>query len=507
VPLQLTIIAVTALLAGLLLVGIMLAGRRSPAPLPASDAATLTPFVPGESRPSEAPSGPDATLRVVWWLTITIVMLGVGISGSFASDQAPIFVLGGAAVLAVVVFHELVNGPRGSVARVAELIAAIVLIAGLLALTGYASSPFAMLFALVSVTAALAYGPRAGLAAAALATAAFAAVLAADPNLGLYGPNDVLRLSVGLLATWLLAFVAVAYAGHQRRAMQRVLDLSRTDPLTGLFNRSQLFLTLEQEVSRTRRSDRGFCVLMIDVDGLKAINDSAGHLRGDEVLRALGTVIHGSIRTVDSAYRYGGDEFVVLLPETEIVGAFVVAEKIRVGAEEVGLVAGGGDPITSVSIGLVSHPEDGLGAEELLVAADRAMYQAKKLGKNQISGNPRPRPALLARRSIPEVEPPAPAAESAVEETPTDEPIAPVTATEPARNGVTAPTEDRAVAVELGPVVSADEPRHDDSDADPDDVRRQIEVANRSFDPDHQIRRAMDAFLSPGVAERDRPDN
>jgi diguanylate cyclase (GGDEF)-like protein len=512
VPLQLTVIAVTALLAGLLLVGIMLAGRRSAQPVaPTSDTATLTPFVPSE-RAADAPTGPDTTLRVVWWLTITIVMLGVGISGSFAADQAPIFVLGGTAVLAVVVFHELVTGPRGRIGRLAELAAAIVLIAGLLALTGYAASPFAMLYALVSVAAALAYGPGAGITAAALATVAFAAVLAADPSLGRYGPEDVLRLSIGLLATWLLAFVAIAYSGHQRRAMQRVLDLSRTDPLTGLFNRSQLFLTLEQEVSRTRRSDRGFCVLMIDVDGLKAINDSAGHLRGDEVLRALGTVIHGSIRTVDSAYRYGGDEFVVLLPETEIVGAFVVAEKIRLGAEEVGLVAGGGDPITSVSIGLVSHPEDGLGAEELLVAADRAMYQAKKLGKNQISGNPRPRPALLARRSIPEVEPPvAPVPpEGATQPTTPDdgtEPIAPGVAADAARNGVTAPREDRAVAVELGPIVSADEARHDDSEADPDDVRRQFEAASRSFDPDHQIRRAMDAFLSPGRGERDRQDN
>jgi len=335
-----------------------------------------------------------------------------------------------------------------------------------------------------------------------LATAAFAAALLVDPNLRQYGPEDALRLSIGLVATWLLAFVAIAYAGHQRRAMERVLDLSRTDPLTGLFNRSQLFLTLEQEVSRTRRSDRGFCILMIDVDGLKAINDSAGHLRGDEVLRALGVVIHGSIRTVDSAYRYGGDEFVVLLPETDIVGAFVVAEKIRIGAEEVGMLAGEAEPITSVSIGLVSHPEDGMAAEELMAAADRAMYQAKKLGKNQISGNPRPRPALLARRSVAEEEAPAPAEES------------PQKAAEPARAGMSGPSEDRAVAVELGPIVppvapptapAPDEPRTpDDSEPNAQDVRRQIATASRSFDPDHQIRRAMDAFLSPGIVERER---
>jgi diguanylate cyclase (GGDEF)-like protein len=501
VPLELTIIAVTALLAGLLLVGIMLAGRSAAAPSSPSAGASLAPLAPREAAADHANHGADATLRVVWWLTITIVLLGVGISGSFAADQAPIFLLGGAAVLAVVTFHELGGSrPRRRLTRLAELVAAIALIGGLLALTGYASSPFAMLFALVSVAAALASGPRAGLTAAALATAAFAGVLLLDPNLLQYGPADALRLSVGLIATWLLAFVATAYAGHQRRAMQRVIELSRTDPLTSLFNRSQLFLTLEQEVSRTRRSDRGFCILMIDLDGLKAINDSAGHLRGDEVLRALGGVIQSSIRTVDSAYRYGGDEFVVLLPETDIVGAFVVAEKIRLGAEDVSLVAGGAEPMTSVSIGLVSHPEDGMGAEELMAAADRAMYQAKKLGKNQISGNPRPRPALLARRSAAEEDAPAAA------EVPAGK------AAKPPRNGNSGPSEHRAVAVELSPIAPPVEPTAsepppkapDDSEPNPQDVRRQIATASRSFDPDHQIRRAMDAFLSPGIMERDR---
>ena len=498
-PLELSIIAVTALLAGLLLVGIMLAGRQT-ASADASRLPVMSRATPRELV-GESSSKPDATLRVVWWLTITIVLLGVGISGSFSADQSPIFLLGAGAVLAVVAFHELLSDrARGRLLRLAELVAAVALIGGLLALTGFASSPFAMLFALVAVAAALAYGPAAGLTAAVLATLAFAGVLVVDPGLPGYGPEDALRLSVGLVATWLLAFVAIAYASHQRRTVAQALTLSRTDPLTGLFNRSQLFVTLEQEVSRTRRSDRGFCVLMIDLDGLKAINDGVGHLRGDDVLRALGHVISTSIRTVDSAYRYGGDEFVVLLPETDIVGAFVVAEKIRVGAEEVGLSISGAESLTSVSIGLVSHPEDGLGAEELMAAADRAMYQAKSLGKNQISGNPRPRPALLARRST--LDEPA----AAVPEP------APVPAPEPtvARNGATAPAESRAVAVELGPVVVADEPRParaetEDEEADPQVVRRQIAAASRSFDPDHQIRRAMDAFLSPGSSDREQP--
>ena len=513
-PPELTIIAVTALLAGLLLVALMLAGRRVPGDGSIVETAAQTrppgpsPLLPGAtgSRDRDA-RGAASTLRVVWWLTITIVLLGVGISGSFASDQGPIFLLGAAAVVTVVVFHEVFGAiERGRLVRLAEVIAAVTLIAGLLALTGFASSPFAMLFALVAVAAALAFGPRAGLTAAGLATAAFAAVLLGDPNLQTYGPDDALRLSIGMGATWLLAFVAIAYAGHQRRDVAHALALSRTDPLTGLFNRSQLFVTLEQEVSRTRRSDRGFCLLMIDVDGLKIVNDTSGHLAGDEVLRAQGRVIRASIRTVDSAYRFGGDEFVVLLPETDIVGAFVVAEKVRSGAEEIGLAMGGPEPVTSVSIGLVSHPEDGLSGEELIAAADRAMYQAKRLGKNQISGNPRPRPALIARRQgVTQAEvvvPPAPEPQAV--------PIAAPDATDgpPA----SAPKEDRVVAVPLGPVVvdDATAPKGEEvDDADPQEVRRRIAAASRSFDPDHQIRRAMDAFLSPVPADRDRqtPDH
>ncbi len=495
-PLELTVIAVTALLAGLFLLAIMLSGRAGAAVSRAPEARLdVARPAAGPDQPDREPWGADSTLRIVWWLTITIVMLGVGISGSFAADQAPIFLLGGAGVLAVLIFHELIGQQhRGTLARVAELLTAVALVAGLLTLTGFASSPFAVLFALVAVAAALGFGPRAGLSAAALSTIAFGAVLLLDPALATYTADDALRLSFGLGATWLLVFVAVAYSDRQRRAMRQAIDLSRTDPLTNLFNRSQLFVTLEQEVSRTRRSDRGFCVLMIDLDGLKAINDTGGHLRGDQVLRSLGGVITGSIRTVDSAYRYGGDEFVVLLPETDIVGAFVVAEKIRVGAEELELTLGAESP-ASVSIGLVSHPEDGLSAEELMVAADRAMYQAKSLGKNQISGNPRPRPALLARRSTLEPTPSAPVPSSAAEPDAAEQ--------AGAAAPVTAPAEDRAVAVPLGPVVPTPQPPRegdaDDAEPDPVEVRQQIATASRSFDPDHQVRRAMDAFFSPSL--------
>ncbi|MCA1572123.1 MAG: hypothetical protein LC798_17775, partial [Chloroflexi bacterium] len=157
-PPEQTIIAVTALLAGLLLAGVLLAGRRvsgDASPVESFDRsrhAAVAPAMPPQIGPgTNAPRGVASTLRVVWWLTITIVLLGVGISGSFTTDQAPIFLLGAAAVVSVVIFHELLgSSDRGQLARLAEIVVAVALIGGLLALTGFASSPFAMLFALVS---------------------------------------------------------------------------------------------------------------------------------------------------------------------------------------------------------------------------------------------------------------------------------------------------------------------------------------------------------------------
>jgi hypothetical protein len=214
------------------------------------------------------------------------------------------------------------------------------------------------------------------------------------------------------------------------------------------------------------------------------------------VLRAVGRVITGSIRTVDSAYRYGGDEFLILLPETEFIGAYVVAEKIREGVEEIGESLATEVASTSVSIGLVSHPEDGATPEELMVAADRAMYQAKALGKNQISGNPRPRRAPQRLLGAPEVaDDSASPANSPAEPDPAPV-VAPVAALDPP------PSTAAAFSVEPAPTNGSHHDAHGDDEPDPADVRRHIAAARRNMDPDHQIRRAMDAFLSSPTSSR-----
>lgn len=443
-------------------------------------------------------------LRILWWLTIAVVLVGVGISGAYASAQPGIYAIGGAAVIAVIALHELLpTRQRTSAILLLEVLLALGLVTALVALTGYGASPFFFGYAVVAVAAALAHGGRVALTVGALATLGYVGVLLLDPTLGTWTGLDLLRFGLNIGSVWLLAYLAAVFSAQERRVRARVLELSRTDPLTTLFNRSQLAGTLEQEVSRTRRSDRGFCLLMIDLDGLKAINDSLGHHRGDDVLRAVGGIIRGSIRTVDTAYRFGGDEFLVLLPETDIAGAFVVAEKIRNGAEEIGMLIAGTEGATSVSIGLVSHPEDGLSAEELMIAADRAMYQAKSLGKNQISGNPRPR--RLTTRAPQAVEAPVAPALPAPEPV-TAEPAAPAEAIEapaPAstngstRESLAIPVEPPPTPVETPvPVVAGTADDGGDEEPDPSVVRRNMARASRGFDPDDQIRRAMDAFLS-----------
>jgi diguanylate cyclase (GGDEF)-like protein len=143
---------------------------------------------------------------------------------------------------------------------------------------------------------------------------------------------------------------------------------------------------MEREIQRADRTERRFCLLMIDMDDLKPINDTFGHHYGDRMLRTIGEVIQSGIRTIDAAARYGGDEFVVLLPETDPTGGFVVAEKLRDSISKARVDANGRQVQTTVSIGVVAYPDDGENAEQLLMAADATMYESKRKGKNRVVG-------------------------------------------------------------------------------------------------------------------------
>jgi diguanylate cyclase (GGDEF)-like protein/putative nucleotidyltransferase with HDIG domain len=166
----------------------------------------------------------------------------------------------------------------------------------------------------------------------------------------------------------------------------RLLALSTTDPLTTLPNHRALSERLEQEVARARRYGHPLSILFFDADHFKRVNDSYGHSTGDIVLQELGRLVGSLLRAGDSTGRYGGEEFLVLLPETTQEEACQVAERIRKTVAESPLATSAvkeGIP-TTISLGVATFPMDGTTASEVVEQADQAMYWAKRLGRNQV---------------------------------------------------------------------------------------------------------------------------
>ncbi len=160
-----------------------------------------------------------------------------------------------------------------------------------------------------------------------------------------------------------------------------------TDDLTGAYNRRKLKDDLKEELERSERYNNKLSVLMIDIDWFKEYNDFHGHQKGDKLLIRLIRTISYNIRFTDKLYRYGGEEFVVLLPETGEEEAKDVAEKLRKMVEEKkfeGADKSQPNLIITISIGISSYPKNGSSSPELVQAADSAMYEAKKSGKNMV---------------------------------------------------------------------------------------------------------------------------
>jgi len=154
-----------------------------------------------------------------------------------------------------------------------------------------------------------------------------------------------------------------------------------TDGLTGLYNHAYFMQALRQELLRSRRHGLRAALLLLDLDGFKSVNDVLGHVEGDRALMRAAAVLRESLREIDVAARYGGEEFAVLLPDTSRLGAFVVAERVRLRVEE--RFARGRVPIT-VSGGIAVFPEDAATPADLIVRADAGLYSAKAAGKNRI---------------------------------------------------------------------------------------------------------------------------
>jgi diguanylate cyclase (GGDEF)-like protein len=265
-----------------------------------------------------------------------------------------------------------------------ETLAMIVFITWALWFTGGAASPLVNSYLLVVITAALTLGKTVTLVEVALIGAC---LLLLDWQVG---GRDMVRLAyVGGFAAQLAPVVLVAYittmfSADIRYGLNRAKLLSETDELTGLYNMRGFVVIANRLFAQAQRYARAASFLMVDSDSLKQVNDSYGHEAGNRLLQHIVKSMQGHLRATDVPARYGGDEFVILLPDTPARGALEVAERIRNAVESTPFSTEAGRVPCTVSIGVASFPQDGRSIEILLARADRALYEAKAAGRNRV---------------------------------------------------------------------------------------------------------------------------
>lgn len=186
----------------------------------------------------------------------------------------------------------------------------------------------------------------------------------------------------------LVAYITALLSADMIAARRHIKALSETDALTDLPNMRGFAKAIRRERARAEREKTTFALLMIDADNMKSVNDDFGHNVGDEMIRNMADAIQRNLRTSDMIARYGGDEFVALLPNTGTEAAAQAAERILNSIENMSFDAGGKPVNTTASIGYAVYPDDAGENDLLMIQADRAMYASKKAGRNRVSPVP-----------------------------------------------------------------------------------------------------------------------
>jgi len=197
------------------------------------------------------------------------------------------------------------------------------------------------------------------------------------PGADRFSPEDTALLA--LLAAW------TTMAIENLRLSESLEKLAVTDDLTQVYNYRFLKSAMRREIKRAGRFGQQLAIIMLDVDNLKTYNDRHGHLRGSHLLREMAGILAAQVRSFDLVAKYGGDEFTVILPQTDRLGASTVAERLRAAVAEHTFPLAAPASIT-VSLGIANYPEDSDSVTGLIEAADRALYIAKRNGRNRVEG-------------------------------------------------------------------------------------------------------------------------
>ena len=328
--------------------------------------------------------GFSRTVAEIEWLTVILVLL-YQVVFSPGPEAATAIALGtlvfGGFVLS---FHYLNFYKKESNWKLAiETWVMIAFITWVLMHTGGLTSPLVNLYLLVIITTALTLGKAATLLQMALIGACY--LYLDEPikaeSLGVY----IAGLGAQLAPMILVAYITTMLSSDIRRALVHIKALSETDELTGVLN-MRAFTAIAERLSRqSARYNHPYTIVMIDSDSLKVVNDQHGHPAGNRLLQMLVQCIQAQLRETDIVARYGGDEFVLLLPETTSIGGEKLAARIRQRVEAAVLTTRT-DPVSStVSVGVAAYPEHASDLETVMERADQALYTSKTSGKNRVT--------------------------------------------------------------------------------------------------------------------------
>ena len=329
--------------------------------------------------------GISRTVAEIHWLLLILVLLYLVFSGDGHDAEADAAISSGLFFYAALVmgFRYANFYRQESRWKLAiETWAMIVFITWSLWHAGKLASPLLNSYLLPVITSALALTKASTLILVGLIASCY--ILLGDSAGRLLSLAYIGELAAELAPVLLVAYITTMFSSDIRYGLNRARLLSETDDLTGMYNMRGFAIAANRLFGQALRYGRPASILMIDSDDLKAVNDRHGHDAGNRLLRQLAKCVQHELRYTDVSARYGGDEFIVLLPETPEKGALDVAERVRAAVSELPLDAGSERVSCTVSIGVACYPEDGRDLDAISARADRAMYEAKRKGRNRV---------------------------------------------------------------------------------------------------------------------------
>ena len=332
------------------------------------------------------------TIAEIEWLLVILVLLYQIVQGHTDDSAGPIYLgimVYAAFVIGFRYFNVYRDESRWKIAL--ETWAMLGFITWVLFHTGRLESPLVNLYILTIVTSALTLGKLVTMLEMALVVACYVYLGYSSTNDSLFWVTNAGDFMSQLAPMLLVAYITTMLSADIRGALSRIKLISETDELTGTYNVRAFTSIANRTHKQSLRYQHSYSVIMIDSDNLKSVNDSYGHEAGNRLLKLTVSCAQQCLRETDVFARYGGDEFIVLLSQTDAKGAYEVAERIRKSVEQTPLDTQGKQVTTTVSVGVACYPEHADDLAAIMNCADKALYASKRVGRNctTVSGKPK----------------------------------------------------------------------------------------------------------------------